>query len=157
MGRADGNPNAIFVVWTHCWLLGMYWVGWGGRDGLGSRPVRQDLGKTRAVLKNPNFSLSFFSCYGQPLRTASKDHQPTANRRRRRQPPPTTNCQPPPTANRQLPPTTNCYRQPPPSAKHCSILSLWFCVLPVLTMKDSAPVNVRFCWRYEPSSPPAPP
>ena len=58
----------------------------------------------RAVLKNPNFL--FFS-----LTTAIKD----------RQPPTATNRQPPPTANRHQ----------PPAAKQCSVLFLWFCLLPI--------------------------
>ena len=53
----------------------------------------------------------------------------------------------------QGPPTAN--RQPTPTATHCPILFLWCCVLPMSCPclaheTESVPVNVRFCWRYEP-------
>ena len=65
------------------------------------------------------------------LRTAPKDHEPpTANRQ-------------PPTANRHQPPTIvqSCF---------CGVVSC-----PCLGHEaESVPVNVRFCWRYEPPPPP---
>ena len=93
------------------------------------------LGQGRAVLKTPNIF----------RKTAPKDHQPpTANRRQ------------PPTAinrHRHQPPTAP-NRQPPTIVRYC------FCGLlscPCLDHEaESVPVNVRFCWRNEPSSPPLP-
>ena len=71
-----------------------------------------------------------------------------------RQPPPTANRQPPPTANSRKPPTANRH-QPPTIVQSC------FCGLvscPYLDHEaESVPVNIRFCWRYEPSSSPRPP
>ena len=82
---------------------------WCGRQVCGSLPVggcgwvgaTLVLRSTRAVLENPIFFV---------LRTALKDHQP-------------------PTANRHQPPTAN--RQPPTATNRCSILFLWFGVLPM--------------------------
>ena len=84
----------------------------------------------------------------QLLRTALKDspqRPPTANR----QPPPTTKCQPPAAANRQ-PPTAN--RQTPTiGQQHCFC---GFVSCPCLDHEaESVPVNIGFCWRYEPFFP----
>ena len=78
-----------------------------------------------AVLKNPQSPFE-----GQPLRTATKDHQP------------------PTATNRHQPPTaTN--RQP-----LFSTVSVLLCPAHILTLKHRAvPANVRSCGRYEPFSP----
>ena len=115
----------------------------------------------RAVLKNPD---PFFFV----LRTAPRDHQPptaatrqtpTATNRQ----PPTLNRQPPAPANHQLPTTTN----PQPPSPNCQPTPTTNCQPPTATNRqppifevkrshdheaESVPVNVRFCWRYEPFS-----
>ena len=84
--------------------------------------------------------ISFFlqdSPQGQPPRTANRHPPPTPTNH---QPPTINRRRPPPTANRQPPPTANCqlltYRRPREREA------------------ESVPVNLRFCWGYEPFPPP---
>ena len=56
------------------------------------------------------------------------------------------------------PPTANANRQPPPTAANRQPLfknaSVVLSLVHVLTMRQSVPMKVRFCWRYEPPFPP---
>ena len=74
-------------------------------SGEASRP------RTRAVPEKPDVF-----CYGQPVRTAPREHQPptAANRHQ----PPIAKRQPPLTDTKRQPPATTNRRQPPPIADH---------------------------------------
>ena len=88
-------------------------VGGGGGKWAPKGPCPSIFSPPRALLKDPLFFIK-----------DSPQGPPTANR----QLPPTANCQPP-TVNCHQPPTIN--RHQPPTANHCSIMLLWFCVLPM--------------------------
>ena len=72
-----------------------------------------------------------------------------------RQPPSTTNPHQPPTADCQLPPTANCHQPPTANRQQPTIAESCFCGFvscPCLDHEaESVPMNVRFCWHYEPS------
>ena len=80
----------------------------------------------RAVLKNPNYFLV----------QASPQGPPTASRQV-------------PSANHHQPPTANRRQAPPIVQSCCCGLVSWPCLGHEAA---SIPVNVRFCWRYEPLS-----
>ena len=109
--------------------------------------LRLSMRVCRAVLKNPNFFLLGASLQDSPQGspTTNRHQPPTAKRHlprtaaNRRQPLPTANRRPPTANRRQLPIMVQYF--------FCGFMSC-----PCLDHEaESVPVNVRFCWRYEPS------
>ena len=108
-GRGSGGVTAPSFC---CCYQPWYWHR--PHDGACARAAARTLATAGLSLGSPFF---FFL-----VRIALKDRSP---RTTNHQPPPTANQ--PPTANRQQLPIAN----QPPTANHCSVLFLWFCLLPM--------------------------